>query len=63
MSRFAELFERTKWFSGVMCVLSSGVKPEDVDQWSKETKKRCAAGGSFLWHPITPLQASKQAEV
>ena len=33
MSRLAELFESTKWFSGVMCGLSSGVKPEDVDQW------------------------------
>lgn len=60
MSRFAELFERTKWFSGVMCGLSSGVKPEDVDQWSKETKKRCAAGGSFMAsnHPIASKQTS-----
>ena len=40
--------ERVHSRAGVMRGLAYGVKADEVDQWSEETKKRYAAGGSFM---------------
>ena len=45
--------ERVHGRAGVMRGLACGVTSGEVDQWSEETKKRYAAGGTFMASNVT----------
>lgn len=53
--------ERVQDRAGVTRGLAYGVKPDEVHQWSEETKKRYAAGGSFMSSQTTLERASRKA--